>query len=67
MKGLGKPQEAFDRFLNVADADDVPKMVEDLGLLYRGRDSHENVILVYQDLAKDFQSRQEKSFGRVTS
>ena len=67
MKGLGKPQEAFDRFLNVADADDVPKMVEDLGLLYRGRDSRECNLGIPRPGEKDFQSRQEKSFGRVTS
>ena len=32
----------------------APKLVEDLGLLYRSRDSHQNVILIYQDLAKRF-------------
>ena len=54
MKGLGKPGEAFSVFSEIADLNAVPKMVEDLGLLYRSRDSHEKVILIYKDLAKRF-------------
>lgn len=54
VKGLGQPDKAFEVFGKVASVDEVPKLLEDLGQLYRSRDSHKNVVLIYDDLAKRF-------------
>ncbi|MBT6492746.1 MAG: tetratricopeptide repeat protein [Deltaproteobacteria bacterium] len=56
VKGLGKPDKAFEVFGKVASTDEVPRLIEELGQLYRNRDSHQKVVLIYNDLAKRFPS-----------
>lgn len=54
VKRLGEPGQAFDIFAKLVPKDEAAKMFEDLGLLYRGRDGHRQVVQVYEELTRRY-------------
>ncbi len=52
VKRLGRPEDAWNNFSAVGGQDEVLRMVEALGTLYRSRDAHSKAVKTYRLLAR---------------